>query len=200
MIACHGCRAPCQIYQANAGGYVDDRLRRPASAFRFPSKLGKRKMLAFAHIPTGTTTTTGVADDDSKGGIDSNTVALRHIRDLVVLPSPPNRQVTSLSVRNRDFSNSRRHRGRNIQMTPLCKVEVALPLVLGSREMRHGGGVDEQAGVQPTGGSAWRAVRPAAHRGCESANRHLPASCRQVAVRPAPGRRIQPGFDERHRL
>jgi len=66
-------------------------------------------MLAFAHIPTGTTTTTGVADDDSKGGIDSNTVALRHIRDLVVLPSPPNRQVTSLSVRNRDFSNSRRH-------------------------------------------------------------------------------------------
>ena len=103
MIACHGRPAPCQIYQANAGGCVDDRLRRPASAFRFPSKLGKRKMLAFAHIPTGTTTTTGVADDDS------NTVALRHVRDLVVLPSPPNRQVTSLSVRNRDFSNSRRH-------------------------------------------------------------------------------------------
>jgi ribosome-associated translation inhibitor RaiA len=38
---------------------------------------------------------------------------------------------------------------RNIQMTPLCKVEVTLPPVLGSREKRHGGGVDEQAGVQP---------------------------------------------------
>ena len=37
---------------------------------------------------------------------------------------------------------------RNIEMTPLCKIEVTLPLFLGSREMRHGGGVDEQAGVQ----------------------------------------------------
>jgi hypothetical protein len=37
---------------------------------------------------------------------------------------------------------------RNIEMTPLCKVEVTLPRVLGSREVRLGGGVDEQAGVQ----------------------------------------------------
>jgi HAMP domain-containing protein len=37
---------------------------------------------------------------------------------------------------------------RNIEMTPLCKVEVTLPRVLGSREVRRGGGVDEQAGVQ----------------------------------------------------
>jgi hypothetical protein len=36
----------------------------------------------------------------------------------------------------------------NIEMTPLCKVEVTLPRVLGSREVRRGGGVDEQAGVQ----------------------------------------------------
>ena len=37
----------------------------------------------------------------------------------------------------------------NIEMTPLCKVEVTLPRVLGSREVhRGGGGVDEQAGVQ----------------------------------------------------
>ncbi len=28
-------------------------------------------------------------------------------------------------------------------MTPLCKVEVTLPRVLGSREVRRGGGVDE---------------------------------------------------------
>jgi hypothetical protein len=40
---------------------------------------------------------------------------------------------------------------RNIEMTPLCKVEVTLPRVLGSREVhRGGGGVDEQAGVQPS--------------------------------------------------
>ncbi len=37
----------------------------------------------------------------------------------------------------------------NIEMTPLCKVEVTLPRVLGSRGMGRGGGVDEQAGVQP---------------------------------------------------
>ena len=39
---------------------------------------------------------------------------------------------------------------RNIEMTPLCKVEVTHPWVLGSREVRRGGGVDEQAGVQPS--------------------------------------------------
>jgi hypothetical protein len=39
---------------------------------------------------------------------------------------------------------------RNIEMTPLCKVEVTLPRVQGSREVRRGGGVDEQAGVQPS--------------------------------------------------
>jgi hypothetical protein len=35
------------------------------------------------------------------------------------------------------------------EMAPLCKVEVTLPRVLGFRGMRRGGGVDEQAGVQP---------------------------------------------------
>ena len=38
---------------------------------------------------------------------------------------------------------------RNIEMIPLCKVELTLPWVLGSWEVHHGGGVDEQAGVQP---------------------------------------------------
>jgi hypothetical protein len=33
-------------------------------------------------------------------------------------------------------------------MTPLCKIEVTLPRVVGSREVRCGGGVDEQAGVR----------------------------------------------------
>ena len=40
---------------------------------------------------------------------------------------------------------------RNIEMTPLCNIEVTLPRVLGSREVRRGGGVvDEQAGVRPS--------------------------------------------------
>src|SRR6266404_8001194 len=39
---------------------------------------------------------------------------------------------------------------RNIEMTPLCKVEVTLSRVLGSREVRRGGGVDERAGIQPS--------------------------------------------------
>ncbi len=38
---------------------------------------------------------------------------------------------------------------RNIEMTSLCKVAVTLRRVLGSRRARRGGGVDEQAGVQP---------------------------------------------------
>ena len=37
---------------------------------------------------------------------------------------------------------------RNIEMTPLCKIEVTLPRVLGFWGVRHGGGVDEQTGVQ----------------------------------------------------
>jgi hypothetical protein len=36
---------------------------------------------------------------------------------------------------------------RPIKMSPLCKVEVTLPGVLGFREVRRGGGVDEQAGA-----------------------------------------------------
>jgi hypothetical protein len=39
---------------------------------------------------------------------------------------------------------------RNIEMTPLCKIEVTHPRVLGSREVRRGGVVDEQAGVRPS--------------------------------------------------
>ena len=38
---------------------------------------------------------------------------------------------------------------RIIEMTPLCKIEATLPRVVGSREVRLGGVVDEQAGVKP---------------------------------------------------
>ena len=41
---------------------VADRLRFP----RFPSKLGRREMLTFAHIPTGTTVNKAMHIDDSK--------------------------------------------------------------------------------------------------------------------------------------
>ena len=37
---------------------------------RFPSQLGKREMLAFAHIPTGTTASKGIDIDDSE--VDSS--------------------------------------------------------------------------------------------------------------------------------
>src|ERR1700730_11912333 len=52
------------------------------------------------------------------------------------------RRVTFLSCAD-NFCKS------NIEMTPLCKIEATLPRVLGSREVRLGGVVDEQAGVQP---------------------------------------------------
>ena len=42
---------------------VADRLR----FLRFPSKLGRREMLAFAHIPTGTTTNNGFDIDEVNG-------------------------------------------------------------------------------------------------------------------------------------
>ncbi len=52
----------------------------------------------------------------------------------------------------------------NIEMAPLCKVEMTLPRVLGSRERRHGGAVDEQAGVQPARRVVAGSVGPAAGR------------------------------------
>ena len=52
-----GYRTPRQIYEQNAGGDVDDRLCRPAALPPLPSKLASGEMLAFAHIPTGTTAT-----------------------------------------------------------------------------------------------------------------------------------------------
>jgi len=74
---------------------------------------------------------------------------------LVVMPSPlivsaePEchlyfaRRVTFLSCADTACK-------RHIEMTPLCKIEVTHPRVLGSREVRRGGVVDEQAGVQPS--------------------------------------------------
>jgi hypothetical protein len=38
---------------------------------------------------------------------------------------------------------------RNIEMTPLCKVDVTLPGVRGALGVRGAGGVDEQEGIWP---------------------------------------------------
>lgn len=37
---------------------------------------------------------------------------------------------------------------RNIEMTPLCKVDVTLPEVRRASEVRDAGGVDEQEGIR----------------------------------------------------
>src|SRR5271163_1163798 len=44
-------------------------------------------------------------------------------------------------------------------MSPLYKIEMSTSGVLGSRERCGGGDVDEHAGVQPAGSSAWPPVR-----------------------------------------
>src|SRR5215469_16020396 len=53
----------------------------------------------------------------------------------------------------------------NIEMTPLCKVEVTLARVLGSGEVHRGGSVvDEQAGVQPARGAVAGSIGPSARQ------------------------------------
>src|SRR3954470_20831094 len=54
---------------------------------------------------------------------------------------------------------------RNIEMTPLCKVDVTLPGVRGASGVRDGGGVDEQEGIRSARSSAGRSVWPSACRG-----------------------------------
>src|SRR4051812_47818061 len=48
----------------------------------------------------------------------------------------------------------------NIEMTPLCKVDVTLPEVRGALGVRDDGGVDEQEGIQSARSSAGRSVWP----------------------------------------
>jgi len=77
----HGYRTPRRVYEAQCR-WICGRSAAPTSsaspASRACSERGE--VLAFAHIPAGTTTTRRSANDDSKGSIDSNTVALRHVR------------------------------------------------------------------------------------------------------------------------
>src|SRR6516225_4223661 len=50
----------------------------------------------------------------------------------------------------------------NIEMTPLCKVDVTLPGVRGASGVGDAGGVDEQEGIRPARGLAGRSVWPSA--------------------------------------
>jgi hypothetical protein len=63
----------------------------------------------------------------------------------ILHPSP----VTFLSGRKVSFqTGSDIACGRNIEMAPLYQIEMTLLQVSGSREKRHDGAVDEQAGIQ----------------------------------------------------
>src|SRR3954468_17025505 len=53
---------------------------------------------------------------------------------------------------------------RNIEMTPLCKVDVTLPEVRGALGLRDDGGVAEQEGIRSARSSAGRSVWPSACR------------------------------------
>src|SRR3954470_7239332 len=84
---------------------------------------------------------------------------------------------------------------RNIEMTPLCKVDVTLPEVRGTSEVRDAGGVDEQEGIRPARSSAGRLVWPSACRGCLRTARPEAAAGLSVAGRFEARGRSQPGFE-----
>src|SRR4051794_22822302 len=84
---------------------------------------------------------------------------------------------------------------RNIEMTPLCKVDVTLPGVRGASGVRDGGGVDEQEGIRSARSSAGRSVWPSACRGRLRTARPEAAAGLSVAGRFEARGRGQPGFE-----
>src|SRR4051812_896642 len=72
---------------------------------------------------------------------------------------------------------------RNIEMTPLCKVDVTLPEVRGALGVRDDGGVDEQEGIRSARNFAGRSVWPSACRGRLRAARPEAATGVSVAGR-----------------
>src|SRR4051794_21969392 len=84
---------------------------------------------------------------------------------------------------------------RNIEMTPLCKVDVTLPEVRGALGVRDAGGVDEQAGIRSAGSSAGRSVWPSACRRRLRTARPEAAAGVSVAGRFETRGRSQPGFE-----
>src|SRR3954454_6545908 len=84
---------------------------------------------------------------------------------------------------------------RNIEMTPLCKVDVTLPEVRGALGVRDVGGVDEQEGIQSARSSAGRSVWPSARRGPLRAARPEAGAGFSVAGRFETRGRSRPGFE-----
>src|SRR4051812_49886129 len=84
---------------------------------------------------------------------------------------------------------------RNIEMTPLCKVDVTLPGVRGASEVHDTGGVDEQEGIRSARNSAGRSVWPSACRRRLRAARPEAAADLSVASRFETRGRSQPGFE-----
>src|SRR4051812_40451059 len=83
----------------------------------------------------------------------------------------------------------------NIEMTPLCKVDVTLPEVRGALGVRDVGGVDEQEGIRSAGNFAGRSVWPSACRGRLRAARPEAAAGVSVAGRFETPGGSQPGFE-----
>src|SRR3954466_9238178 len=84
---------------------------------------------------------------------------------------------------------------RNIEMTPLCKVDVTLPEVRGALGVRDDGGVDEQEGIRSARNFAGRSVWPSACRGRLRTARPEAAAGLSVAGRFEARGRSQPGFE-----
>src|SRR5215213_10792171 len=84
---------------------------------------------------------------------------------------------------------------RNIEMTPLCKVDVTLPEVRGASGVRDAGGVDEQEGIRSARSSAGCSVWPSACRGrLRTARREAAADLSVAGGFEARGGG-QPGFE-----
>src|SRR3954465_9569739 len=83
----------------------------------------------------------------------------------------------------------------NIEMTPLCKVDVTLPGVRGALGVCDGGGVDEQEGIRSARNFAGRSVWPSACRGRLRAARPEAVAGVSVAGRFETRGRSRPGFE-----
>src|SRR4051795_546062 len=83
----------------------------------------------------------------------------------------------------------------NIEMTPLCKVDVTLPEVRGALGVRDAGGVDEQEGIRSARNFAGRSVWPSACCGRLRAARPEAATGVSVAGRFETRGGSRPGFE-----
>src|SRR5271170_4921794 len=84
---------------------------------------------------------------------------------------------------------------RNIEKTPLCKVDVTLPGFEGPRGVSDACGVDEQKGIRPAGSFAGGSVWSSACRGRLQVTQSEAAPSLSSAGRSETRRRGQPGLE-----